>query len=102
MKIKKGDNVIVIAGKDKGRQGNVLKVFPSEGKVQVEGINIVKKHVRPRKQGEKGQVVEIPFPMQSSNVQVVCAKCKKGSRIGYTMEGDEKVRICKRCSAVLK
>ena len=102
MKIKKGDNVIIIAGKDKGRRGSVLKVFPSKNKVQVDGMNIVKKNVRPKKQGEKGQVIEIPFPMQVSNMQIFCAKCKKGSRIGYKIEGTEKMRICKRCSTPIK
>ena len=102
MKIKKGDNVIIIAGKDKGHRGSVLKVFPSKNKVQVDGMNIVKKHVRPRKQGEKGQVIEMSSPMQVSNMQIFCAQCKKGSRIGYKIEGKEKMRICKRCSTVLK
>ncbi|HEA84513.1 MAG TPA: 50S ribosomal protein L24 [Candidatus Wildermuthbacteria bacterium] len=102
MKIKKGDNVIIIAGKDKGRRGNVLSVLPSKDKVQVEGINIVKKHVRPKKQGEKGQVIEIPFPMQASNMQIFCTKCKKGSRIAYKIEAKEKIRICKRCLTPLK
>ena len=102
MKIKKGDNVIIIAGKDKGRRGNVLKVLPSVGKIQVEGMNIVKKHVRPKTQGQKGQVIEVPLPMQSSNVQLFCAKCKKGSRIGYKIEGTEKTRICKRCLVEIK
>ncbi len=102
MRIKKGDNVIVIAGKDKGRQGNVLRVLAAQDKVQVEGMNIAKKHVRPKKQGEKGQVIEVPVPMQSSNVQVFCAKCKKGSRIGYKIEGKDKTRICKRCLTPIK
>ena len=93
MKIKKGDNVIIIAGKDKGRRGSVLKVFPSKHKVQVDGMNIVKKHVRPKKQGEKGQVIEMSSPMQVSNLQIFCTQCKKGSRIGYKTEGKEKIRI---------
>lgn len=102
MKLKKGDNVIILSGKDRGRQGNILKVFPQKGKIVVEGLNISKKHVKAKRQGEKGQVVEVPSPMPLSNAQLFCQKCKKGSRIGYTIEGAEKVRICKRCATPFK
>ena len=78
MKLKKGDSVLIIAGKDKGRTAKILKSLPKELKVLVDGINLKKKHVRPKKEGEKGQVVAIPAPMDVSNVKLVCPKCGKG------------------------
>jgi len=101
MKIKKGDNVLIIAGKDKGRTGKITKAMPKELKVLVEGINLKKKHVRPKKEGEKGQVVEVPAAMDVSDVKVICPKCGKVSRVGYMIERPkgypEKYRICKEC-----
>ncbi len=97
MKIKKGDNVLIISGKDKGRTGKVIKAFPKELKVLVEGINLKKKHVRPKKEGEKGQVVEIPAALNVSDLKMVCPKCGKVSRIGYTIDNKEKYRVCKGC-----
>lgn len=100
MKIKKGDIVLIIAGKDRNKKGKVLEVFPKENRVIVEGINIIKKHVRPRRTGEKGQRVEVPRPLDVSNLKLICPKCKKPARIGYksVIKGREKkVRICKKC-----
>lgn len=101
MKIKKNDNVIVIAGKEKGKQGKVLRVFagdpPAGGKVLVEGLNLRKKHQRPRKQGEKGQVVEMAHPMHISNVLLYCPSCKQGVRLGAKVNGAKKLRVCKKC-----
>ncbi len=97
MKIKKNDNVIVIAGKEKGKQGKVLKVFRLEEKVLVEGLNLRKKHQRPRKQGEKGQVVEMAHPMHISNVLLYCPSCKQGVRLGAKVNGAKKLRVCKKC-----
>ena len=99
MRIKNGDNVFIKAGKDKGRKGKVIKALPKEGKIVVEGINIIKKHVRPKKQGEKGQVVHIPSPFDISNVLIICDKCGKAVRVGYKTVENKKVRICKKCSA---
>lgn len=105
MKVKKGDTVLVIAGQYRKRQGKVLRTFPKEGKVLVEGVNIVKKHRKPKKEGEKGQIVQIPLPMDASNVMVVCPKCKKATRIGYkfiTEKGKrKKVRFCKKCGQII-
>jgi len=98
MKIKKNDNVIAVAGKDKGKQGKVLKVFRLGEKVIVEGLNLRKKHQRPRKQGEKGQVVEMAHPMHISNVLLYCPSCKQGVRIGAKVNGAKKLRVCKKCS----
>lgn len=101
MKIKKGDNVLIIAGKDKGRTAKVIKSLPKELKVLVEGINLKKKHVRPKKQGEKGQVVAIPAPLDISNVKIVCPKCGKATRIEYKIEKDIKNRVCKKCKQAI-
>ena len=97
MKLKKGDNVLITAGKDKGRTAKIIKSLPKELKVLVEGINLKKKHVRPKREGEKGQVVEIPAPMDVSNVKMICPKCGKATRVGYTIDKDIKKRICKKC-----
>ena len=101
MKLKKGDSVLIIAGKDKGRTAKILKSLPKELKVLVEGINLKKKHVRPKKEGEKGQVVAIPAPMDVSNVKLVCPKCGKATRVGYITEKDVKSRICKKCKQAI-
>jgi large subunit ribosomal protein L24 len=101
MKIKKGDSVLITAGKDKGRTGKIMKAMPRSSKVLVEGINLKKKHVRPKKQGEKGQVVEIPAALDVSNVKIICPKCGKATRVGYITEKDIKNRICKKCKQVI-
>ena len=97
MKVKKGDNVLIIAGKDKGRTGKILKSLPKEKGVLVEGINLKKKHVRPKKQGEKGQIVQLPAVLDVSNIKIICPKCGKAARIGYKLEKGNKKRICKKC-----
>ena len=101
MKLLKGDLVLITAGKDKGRTGKITKSLPKEQKVLVEGINLKKKHVRPKKEGEKGQVVDIPSAMDVSNVKVICPKCGKATRVGYTIDKDIKNRICKKCKQVI-
>lgn len=98
-KIKKGDTVFVLAGKDKKKRGKVSRVLSKEDKLVVEGINLVVKHMRPRKGGEKGQKMKIAKPMDVSNVMIVCPKCGKIARIGSKiLEDGTKVRICKKCS----
>ena len=97
MKVKKGDNILIISGKDKGRTAKILRSLPKEGKILVEGINLRKKHIRPKKEGEKGQVVQIPAPMNVSNVKIICPKCGKATRVGYKINGKNKNRICKKC-----
>ena len=99
MKIKKGDQVRIISGKDRGKRGKVLYAFPAEGKITVEKINIVKRHTRPKKEGEKGQRVEVPAPLDASNAMLICSKCGKPSRIGYKVEKNSKFRICKKCGS---
>lgn len=97
MKIKKGDNVLITAGKDKGRTGKVLKALPKERSLLVEGINLRKKHARSKKSGEKGQIVNIPAALNISNVKIICPRCGKAARVGYKIEGEKKQRICKKC-----
>jgi len=100
MKIHKGDNVIMVRGKDAGKKGKVLDVFTENNKVVVEGLNLVKRHLRPKKQGQKGQIIEVPRKVDASSVQIICSKCNKKSRVGYLIkESGEKVRICKKCEA---
>jgi large subunit ribosomal protein L24 len=97
MKIKKGDTVLVISGKWRGKTGKVLKTFPKDFKVLVEGVNIVRKHQRPKRAGEKGQIVEIPKPIAVSKVKLICPFCKKATRVGYKIDREEKFRFCKKC-----
>jgi large subunit ribosomal protein L24 len=99
MKIKKGDTVLVISGKWKGKVGKVLKAFPKEKKVLVEGVNIVKKHLRAGGKREKGQIIEIEKPIYVSKVKLICPQCKMATRVGYEKIGDEKYRVCKKCKA---
>jgi len=99
MKIKKGDNVLIIAGKDKGKTAKVLRALPKEMKILVEGVNQKQKHMRPKRQGEKGQIVKIATPVDVSNAKLVCPKCGKAARIGYTIVGGKKYRICKKCKS---
>lgn len=97
MKIKKGDQVKIISGNDKGKQGKVLVVLPEEHRIVVEGINVKKKHVRPKQQGKKGELVRIPAPFPASRVQLVCSKCGKMTRAGYSSNSGGKIRVCKKC-----
>ena len=96
--VRSGDTVVVLSGKDKGKQGKVLQVSPKEGKVIVEGLNVVTKHVKPRRQGEQGGIVEAEAAMYASKVQLVCPKCGKATRIAHKiLEDGSKVRVCKSC-----
>jgi large subunit ribosomal protein L24 len=98
MKIKTHDKVKIIAGKDKGKEGKVTKVVPETGKVIVENANLVKKHIKARRQGEKGQKITVASPINVSNVVLLCPKCNKQTRVGYlVLDNGEKHRICKKC-----
>lgn len=102
MRIKKGDTVKVLSGNDKGKTGEVLEVIPKTQKLIVKGVNIRKKHVKPRKQGEEGGIISVESAIHSSKVNVVCPKCGKATRIGFKVEKDNKVRVCKKCNTELK
>ena len=101
MNVKKGDTVVVLSGKDRGKQGKVLGTVPADGKVVVEGINMVTCHVKPRKQGETGGIVKREAALAACKVQVVCPKCSKATRISYKIENGKKTRVCKKCGAEL-
>lgn len=100
-RIKKGDTVKVIAGKDKGKTGKVLRVFPDTQRISVEGVNTYKKHSRPRKEGEKGEIVVVTRPLSQSNVMILCPSCNKGVRVGVNEQGGGKTRRCMNCEAAL-
>ena len=97
MKIKKGDTVLVTSGKDRGKKGGILRALPKERKVVVEGVNLVKRHQRAKRTGEKGQIVEMPLPIDVSNVKLICPKCGKATRVGYKLVNEKKFRICNKC-----
>ncbi len=99
MKIKKDDKVVVLAGKDKGKQGKVLIADPMGGKVVVEGVNVATKHQKPQGQNKEGGIIKIETPIYVSKVQLVCPKCGKGTRVGYKLADGKKVRVCKKCGA---
>ena len=97
MHIKKGDTVVVLSGEDKGVKGEVIAVSPEEGKVIVKDVNIIHKHVKPRKQGETGGIVDAEGAIYASNVALYCPKCDKGVRVAHKIDGDTKVRVCAKC-----
>ena len=117
MKIKKGDKVKVLTGKDKGKTGNVLQIFTAKNRASVEGLNLLIKHMRPRKQGEKGQRIEFPAPINISNLILICPKCNKPTRVEYkyleisakdasdglskSKKKKIKNRVCKKCKQVI-
>jgi large subunit ribosomal protein L24 len=97
MKIKRGDTVLIITGKDRGRKGKVLKTLPKRERIIVEGINLRKKHIRPKRSREKGQIIELPAPIHTSNLKILCLKCGKATKVGYKLGEKTKERICKKC-----
>jgi large subunit ribosomal protein L24 len=102
MKVKKDDNVIIIAGKDKGFKGKVIQIDKKKDRLIVDGANLIKKHIKPPNKKEKGKRIEMPTFIHVSNVKLYCSNCKKGVRVGFKEEKDKKgetlkVRICKKC-----
>ena len=98
LNILKNDTIIVIKGKEKGKKGKVLKVFPEKGKIIVEGLNLIKKHTKKRRQQDQAGIIEKEGPISISNVAVHCSKCKKGVRIGIKRENKKLVRFCRTCN----
>ncbi len=99
MKIKNNDNVIAIKGKDRNKKGKVVRVLPAVGRVIVGGINLIKKHQKPKRNGEKGKIVTMEAPINIANIALICPKCGAVARIGYKkMESGDKVRICRKCN----
>jgi len=102
LKIKKNDTVKVISGRDKGKTGKVLKVYIKEGRALVEGINLVKKHMRRTREEQRGGIVSLESPINISNLMLICRHCHKPSRVGFTLFKDgTKMRICKRCKETI-
>ncbi|MBI2013777.1 MAG: 50S ribosomal protein L24 [Candidatus Colwellbacteria bacterium] len=101
MRILKGDKVMVMTGKEKGKTAKVLSVQMKAEKLILEGLNLYKKSVRPKKQGEKGQIVSMPKAMPASNVQIICGSCNKPVKIGIKIGDKNKIRYCKKCNATL-
>lgn len=100
--VKTGDTVVVLSGKDKGKKGQVMAVSPKEGKVIVEKVNMVSKHVKPKKMGEPGGIIKAEGAMYASKVQIVCPRCKKPTRVGHKVNEDgSKDRICRKCGETL-
>jgi len=102
MKIKTNDKVKVTSGKDAGKSGKIVQVFPKEEKVVVEGLNIMKKNLKSGKGGEKGQTVELAAPLHVSKVSLICPSCNLETRVGYKIEGKTKKRICRKCKAIIE
>lgn len=102
MKLKKGDKVKIIAGKDRGKQGTIEKLFPKKRKVLVPGLNIYKKHLKKRKEGQAGGIVDVVRPLPISNIALICPKCSKTTKVGYRInKTGEKTRICRKCQEVI-
>ena len=101
MNVKKGDEVIVIAGKDKGKTGKVIQVIPSQDKVVVEGVAIVKRHTKPTQKMPQGGIIEKEAAIHVSNVMPFCSTCTKGVRVAHTIENGTKTRVCRKCGKAL-
>lgn len=101
MTIKTGDNVKILQGKDRGKTGKIIQVFPRDGRVVIEGLNMLVKHAKSRRQGEKGQRIEFSAPMDASNVMLVCPKCSKTTRVRYEIHEGKKSRFCRKCKVTI-
>ena len=101
LNVKKGDNVLVIAGKDKGKTGKVLVAMPADNSVVVAGVNMIAKHKKPRSANDKGGIIKKEGKIDASNVQIICPTCGKATRVASAMDGDKKIRQCKKCKANL-
>ncbi|MFA6228440.1 MAG: 50S ribosomal protein L24 [Patescibacteria group bacterium] len=101
MKIKTGDKIKMLAGKDKGKTGKVLQVMAADNKVVVEGLNLLIKHQRPKRSGEKGQRIQFPAAVAMAKVALVCPKCGQAARVGYKLVEDKKFRFCKKCKETI-
>jgi len=101
MKLKKGDTIRVTTGKDRGREGQVERVFVTEESVLVPGLNQYKKHRKAQGEGRPGEIVTLSRPLPMAKIAIICPKCKQPSRVGYRIEGDKKIRVCRKCNADL-
>jgi len=101
MKIKRNDNVLVVKGKDRGKTGRVIAVFPKTSKIIVEGLNIYKKHAKPSQKYPQGGIMDVNMPISSANIQVICPNCSKATRVSFKNSGKDKRRVCRKCGEVI-
>lgn len=101
MKIRKGDNVLVTVGKDRGKQATIVKVMPKINKAVIDGLNLAKKHTKPSPRNPHGGVIEFSAPIAISNLRLVCSNCSKPTRIGRKITADGSIRVCKKCAGAL-
>jgi large subunit ribosomal protein L24 len=101
MKILKGDKVKIMAGKDKGREGKIERVYKKQGKALIEGINIYKRHIKKSEKVPQGGIIDVPRPIDVSKIMLICPKCNKPSKISIKRENKKKIRICKKCKSVI-
>ncbi|MGN0766963.1 MAG: 50S ribosomal protein L24 [Christensenellales bacterium] len=101
LNVKTNDTVLVIAGKDKGKKGKIMKAMPEQERVVVQGVNMVTRHTKPRKQGDEGGRIQKEAAIHVSNVMLVCPKCNKPTRVAHAEEGGKKVRLCKQCNKAI-
>ncbi len=101
MKLKKGDEIIITSGKDKGKKGKIEKVFGKSNTVLLPGLNVFKRHMKKRDENNPGGIIDFPRPVKAANVALICPKCGKPTRIGYKVQGDTKSRICRKCDSIL-
>ncbi|MDP3901809.1 MAG: 50S ribosomal protein L24 [bacterium] len=99
MRIKKGDTIKILSGKDKEKNGKVMSIDFKNDTAIVEGLNLFKKHRRPTKQGEKGEIITVPRPIATSKLMLVCGRCGQAARVGHRLEGENKIRYCKKCQS---
>ena len=102
MKLLKGDNVVMLSGKDRGKNAKILVVISESGKVILEGLNMIKRHTKSRKQGQPGQIINKERAVSAASVAIICKACGKVTRIGYLVDGDTKTRICKKCKSAVQ
>lgn len=101
MKFKKNDEVQINIGKDAGKRGKIEKIFPRNNKAIIGGLNIYKRHLKPRGQGKPGGIIDLVKPVPISNISLICPRCKKSTRIGFRLEGGDKIRICRKCGQTI-
>ncbi len=102
MKIRKGDKVKIMVGKDKGKDGVIDRVYPKQEKILIQGMNLIKRHIKKNQELPQGGIVDIPKPIRTSSVMLICPKCSKATRVGYLVEKGKKTRICRKCHKPLK
>ena len=101
MFVRKDDKVVVLSGRDKGKEGKVLTAMPKDNKVIVEGVSVASRHMKPRKQGDQGGIIKMETPIYASKVMVVCPKCGKPTRVAHKIADGKKLRVCKKCGGEL-